>query len=80
MDNTINLITDLNTIRKLLIDLSDRLETSGVERTKGLCNALGPSCTYYKKSLQLFLENDYEQLRDLVTKIKNEFDIAEKGE
>jgi hypothetical protein len=78
MTNTDELIQDLNNLRKLLNDLHTTLNSSGVERTNGLKNALGSECQYYRKSLKLFFEQDYEKLRDLVTQCSQHFDRAEK--
>lgn len=59
-----NLIETLEQLRK-------RLNTSGVERTKGLMDAMGDDCTYYRKSLDIFLKRDYDELSDLIDKTKN---------
>ena len=72
------LLRDLNVLRKLLNDLHMTLNDSGVERTNGLKNSLGSECAYYKKSLQIFLAQDYEKLRDLVSQCHQEFELAEK--
>ena len=78
MANTDELIAELNKLRKLLNDLHVTINDSGVERTNGLKNALGAECQYYKKSLQLFLNQDYEKLRDLVNQVHAHFEVAEK--
>ena len=75
------LLAELDKLRKLLNQLHDRLNASGVERTVGLKKALGAGCDYYKKSLHLFLEQDYEALRDLVKIVDNLFTCCElKGD
>lgn len=59
------LIDELDHLRVHLNDLSDKLDASGVERTKGLRETMGRDCTFYRKSLDLFLRKDYRQLRNL---------------
>lgn len=53
--------------------LRARLSTSGVERTAGLLEAMGDDCTYYRKSLDIFLTRDYDELEDLVDAVNTEF-------
>lgn len=58
------------TTDKLLIEsleeLRYRLEHSGVERTFGLLDAMGPECPYYRKSLSLFKKKDYADILELL--------------
>jgi hypothetical protein len=62
------LIDQLDVLRLDLMNLESRLSQSGVERTKGLRDAMGEECRFYRRSMNLFLERDYE---DLKTKIEN---------
>jgi hypothetical protein len=62
------LIDQLDVLRLDLMNLESRLSQSGVERTKGLRDAMGEECRFYRRSMNLFLEKDYE---DLKTKIEN---------
>ena len=62
------LIDQLDTLRLDLMSLESRLASSGVERTKGLRDAMGEECRFYRRSMQVFLEKDYE---DLKQKIEN---------
>jgi hypothetical protein len=57
----------------LLERLRTRLSTSGVERTTGLLLAKGNDCPYYRKSLDIFLDQDYDQLKQLVDTLHTEF-------
>jgi hypothetical protein len=63
-----DMINQLDDLRLYLMELEDRLKKSGIERTKGLRDAMGDDCRFYKRSMQLFLEKDYE---DIKTKIEN---------
>lgn len=49
-----------------LNELKNRLNSSGVERTVGLRDNMGSDCTFYTKSLNLFLQRDYTDLKGLV--------------
>jgi hypothetical protein len=51
---------------EILEILRERLNKSGVERTVGLAQTMGDDCFYYKKSLDIFERNDYEEIRDLL--------------
>ena len=51
---------------RILEDLRLRLNTSGVERTQGLRDAMGEDCRFYRKSLDLFLGRDLTDLRQLL--------------
>jgi len=53
---------------KILEELRNRLNRSGVERTSGLLCNLGDDCSYYRKSLDIFLRKDYEELRNLISR------------
>ena len=63
---------------KELKSLSERLEKSGVERTIGLRDAMGNDCKYYRKSLNMFLEKDYLELRDKIAKCNQLFNQIEE--
>jgi hypothetical protein len=68
------LLEILNKIRKLdttdehisFVALVHRLNKSGVERTAGLLYAMGNDCSYYRKSLDIFLRRDYEDLKQII--------------
>jgi hypothetical protein len=57
----------------LLNELRIRLNTSGVERTVGLRDNMGNDCSFYSKSLDLFLKRDYLELKDLVEQVYSKF-------
>jgi hypothetical protein len=71
------LVRDLEGLRRLLLKLHDRLNDSGVERTFHLRRILGDDCTHYRKSMNLFVEEDFEPLRDLVADINDQFLLIE---
>lgn len=54
-----------------------RLEKSGVERTAGLGNHMGKNCDYYKRSLKIFLDKDYIDLRNLIQQANDLFMVVE---
>lgn len=54
-----------------------RLHGSGVERTAGLGSHMGKDCDYYKKSLKMFLDRDYIDLRNLIQQANKLFMIVE---
>lgn len=54
--------------------LQDRLQMSGVERTKGLRDNMGADCEFYSKSLDLFLKKDYQDLKNLISNIHRKFE------
>lgn len=62
----LNSIEDLKELTNLLEQLRNRLNISGVERTVGLRDNMGNDCTFYSKSLDLFLRKDYIDLKGLV--------------
>jgi hypothetical protein len=72
-----HLVADLEELRVALKSLSDRLNESGIERTHHLREIMGEECRYYKKSMALFEEKDYENLRDLVRRANQCFDLIE---
>lgn len=72
-----DIIDDLEDLRKALLSFSDRLEKSGVERTTGLKVNLGDDCPYYRKSKDIFLSKDYEEVRDLFLKCIEQYRIVE---
>lgn len=72
-----DLIDDLEDLRKALLTFSDRLEKSGVERTTGLKFNLGGECPYYKKSKDIFLNRDYENLKALFLKCLDQYRLVE---
>lgn len=54
--------------------LRKRLNSSGVERTKGLRDNMGTNCEFYSKSLDLFLKRDYQDLKNLVSNLNKKFE------
>ena len=48
-----------------LNELHLRMQSSGLERTAGLKDAMGDDCAYYRKSRNLLLEKDYEDIKRL---------------
>jgi len=78
MDPGQELVVGLELLRRQLVDLSDRLKHSGVERTAGLLRARGPLCPFYQKSLKLMLGDDYEDLRELVFVLAKQFEHLEE--
>jgi len=66
--------------QKLIIELEQlrtRLNKSGVERTNGLYDAMGEDCVFFKKSLSMFLDKDYIDIRNLLLSINQTIDIIE---
>lgn len=61
-----DLLSSLNAIRARLI-------TSSVERTVGLRDAMGENCAYYRKSRNLFMDKDYQELKLLFLETLEEF-------
>jgi hypothetical protein len=53
--------------------LRNRLNDSSVERTAGLAEALGRDCSFHKKSLKMFIDKDYEDLRAQINSIHSLF-------
>jgi len=53
---------------QLLEELRVELNQAGVERTAGLLRAMGDDCSYYRKSLNIFLDKHYDKVKNLVTK------------
>jgi hypothetical protein len=72
-----DLIDYLEDLRLNLNSLRERLEKSGVERTKGLRDAMGNDCKFYRKSLGLFLERDYLDIKQRVADIHSLFNLIE---
>ena len=58
---------------EILEALRLRLENSGVERTYGLKEALGGDCSFYRKSLDLFLERDFDDIKELLEAALQEY-------
>jgi hypothetical protein len=72
-----DLIDVLDDLRKSLSALSARLNTSGVERTTGLKRNMGDDCAYYRKSKDLFLRRDYDQVMELFLKVLEQYRLVE---
>lgn len=71
------LITELENLRKELLALSEELKTTGVERTSGLLEYMGNDCRFYSKSMDLFLSNDYERIRNRIFSLNALFQTLE---
>ena len=71
------LINTLDDLRLSLNNLKDRLNSSGVERTKGLRDAMGEDCSFYRRSLDIFLQKDYLEIRNLIAKVNTLYEQIE---
>jgi hypothetical protein len=60
------LVDKLETLRLFLENFVDKLDESGTKRTKGLREWKGRSCAWYWKSMELFLNKDYEVMKKLI--------------
>ena len=58
--------------------LRERLSSSGVERTAGLREAMGNDCSFYRKSLDIFLSRDYDDLLLLLNQAQLELSKGQK--
>ena len=67
-------IPGVELVRKLA-ELRVRINNSGVERTKAILDGMGADCNYYRKSLDIFLDKDYEDLKIILRDI---LDIMDK--
>ena len=57
----------IQTLEKLRLRLND----SGVERTNGLLCKLGDDCSYYRKSLDIFLRKDLDEIEKLINRAES---------
>ena len=71
------LINELDDLRRLLETFFKDVSSSGVERTSHFLNYIGTDCRHFKKSMDLFMEEDYEKLRDSVSELSELFNIIE---
>ena len=71
------LVRDLERTRVLLSQLCDRLNKSGVERTFHLRRIMGADCRNYRKSMSFFVDEDFEELRDLIVDLNDQFILLE---
>ncbi len=71
------LITELDNLRQHLTSLQQRLEKSGTARTRGLLDFMGTDCHFYQKSMDLFLDKDYQDLKNMIDSINNLFSLIE---
>ena len=53
---------------EMLEKLRLRIINSGVERTFALLKGMGDDCQYYRKSLDILLQRDWEDLKKLICK------------
>ena len=61
----------------VLDQLRKRLNESGVERTAGLGSHMGKNCGYYKKSLRKFVDQDYQDLKNLLERAQSLVKVVE---
>jgi hypothetical protein len=59
---------------QILDELRNVLNRSGVERTAGLLRELGDDCSYYRKSLDIFLKRDYDRVYGVIKQAKEVMD------
>lgn len=52
--------------------LRRRLSSSGVQRTDGLRRSMGSNCRFYRRSLDIFLDRDFDDLNTLLQKALEE--------
>jgi hypothetical protein len=71
------LIQELELLRQYLLTLSDRLNKSGIERTHYMRGHKGADCGYFKKSMDLFLDFDYDEVRTLINTVYERFETIE---
>jgi hypothetical protein len=71
------LVRDLELLRQKMSKLVDRLNQSGVERTFHLRRLLGANCHNYRKSMTLFVDGDFEDIRDMIADLQDQFIIIE---
>lgn len=67
----------MNPLIDKLDTLLKRLSQSGIERTAGLYKTMGTDCFYYKKSLDLFERNDYDDIKFLLLACLKEIEIID---
>jgi len=71
------LVRDLEKTRVLLNQICDRLNKSGVERTFHLRRILGADCSSYRKSMALFVDEDFDKIREMIADINDQFILLE---
>ena len=71
------LIRELEKLRVILDKIHSSLDNSGVQRTAHFLNYVGTNCTYYRKSLDLFLEEDYDRIKNQVMECADFFTLLE---
>ena len=71
------LVRDLEKTRVLINKLCDRLNQSGVERTFHLRRIMGADCRNYRRSMSFFVDDDFEDLRELITELNDQFLLLE---
>ena len=49
-----------------LEELRLAMNETGIERTAGLRTAMGENCSYYRKSLDIFLDEEFELILPLL--------------
>jgi hypothetical protein len=72
-----DLIDQLDDLRQKLNSLRERLEKSGVERTRGLRMSMGADCRFHRKSINLFIERDFLELRGMIKEVDRLFRVIE---
>lgn len=73
-----DLLNCLAELDDMLWSLHLRLAQSGVARTHGLREWKGEQCGYFVKSLALFLQKDYNDIKELVQKTESLFSAVEE--
>jgi hypothetical protein len=71
------LILDLEKLRKYLNSLHKELNNSGTERTAHFLTYVGQDCSYFKKSMEFFLAEDYDKLKNVIRDLADIFDIID---
>ena len=71
------LITELEKLRILLNEITSELNSSGVERTAHFLKFVGTDCSYYRRSLDLFLSEDYDKLKEIILNLADLFMILD---
>jgi hypothetical protein len=72
-----DLVDALDNLRVKLNETQDLLNKSGVERTRGLRDIMGKECSHYRKSLDMFIRDDYMELKSMVESLVVKFDLVE---
>jgi len=68
-----------NNLLESLEKLRNRLNNSGLQRTEGVRTAmdLGKDCYLYKKSLDIFLRDDFDPIKKLFLEVLEQYRIVD---